>query len=202
MKLIYKGKYLEESQLPVREHPAGSVPFREPSDMKKLALVATLLALGFTALGFLPWFLRARHAYADFGAFMKEGYLPFFLGILVSLVLCVPHELLHAVCFRDTVELYTNLRKGMLFVVGTEDMSRGRFVFMSLLPNLLFGAVPLALAVIFPKAAFPAGLGIFAFGSGAGDYMNVFNCLTQVPRDAKVYMSGLHSYWYRPESGR
>ena len=29
-----------------------------------------------------------------------------------------------------------------LFAVGPEDMSKGRFIFMSLLPNVVFGIIP------------------------------------------------------------
>lgn len=197
MKLIYKGKYHDESQLPVREHPEGYVPFREPQSMSKLALIANLLAVGLLIIAAIPCVLRARAAYDSMGDFFDHGYWGVLLGIFLSLVCCVPHEFLHAACFRGEVELYTNLRKGMLFVVGTEDMSRGRFVFMSLLPNLIFGLLPFVLYLIFPRAAVLAGLGVAALSSSAGDCLNVFNCLTQVPRGAKVYMSGMHSYWYR-----
>ena len=37
----------------------------------------------------------------------------------------------------------------MLFVVGTETMSKGRFIFMSMLPNLIFGIVPYVIGMIF-----------------------------------------------------
>ena len=40
-----------------------------------------------------------------------------------------------------------------------------------------------------------------SFPMGIGDYYNVFNCLTQVPKGGLVYMSGMHSYWYLPEEG-
>ena len=33
---------------------------------------------------------------------------------------------------------------------------------------------------------------------GFGDYMNVFNALTQMPRGARTYLYGFHSYWYQP----
>ena len=37
-----------------------------------------------------------------------------------------------------------------------------------------------------------------AIASGAGDYVNVYHCATQVPSDGITYMSGMHTYWYRP----
>ena len=87
---------------------------------------------------------------------------------------------------------------GMLFVCGPEDFSRGRFVFMSLLPNLAFGFLPYAVGLIFPSLGWLGLFGAFCIGAGAGDYYNVFNALTQMPRGARAYMYGLNTYWYMP----
>ncbi len=32
---------------------------------------------------------------------------------------------------------------------------------------------------------------------GFGDYINVFNALTQRPNGGKTYLNGFHSYWYK-----
>ena len=110
----------------------------------------------------------------------------------------LPHELLHAACFRKDVYLYTNLRQGMLFVVGPEDMSKARFLLMSLLPNIVFGLIPYAIGMALPNMALSA-FGAICTGMGAADYNNVFNTLTQVPNGAKIYASGFNSYWYLPK---
>lgn len=202
MKFVYKGKYKDEAQLPVKDHPAGYVPFKEPESMGKLAAIANGISLIVLLLIGVLCFLRGQAGFDSLDTFMCEfrGFPACYLGLLVALLSMFPHEFLHAICFREEVQMYTNLRKGMLFVVGTEDMSRARFVFMSLLPNLVFGFIPFILYMIFPQYAFFAGLSVFAVAAGAGDYMNVFNCLTQVPKGALVYMSGLHSFWYNKRS--
>ena len=109
-----------------------------------------------------------------------------------------PHELLHASCFRGDVYLYTWLNRGALFVVGPEEMSKGRFVFMSLLPNLVFGVLPFIIFLVWPKLTVAGMLGVLALSSGFGDYLNVFHALTQMPKGAKTYLYGFHSYWYLP----
>lgn len=192
MKLIYKGKYTSEADLPVREHPAGYVPFKEAGDMKKLATMMNLAALPLLALTLGGLFLLGRPYYA-------EHSLAATLGMAVSMLCLFPHELLHAVCFKGEVELWTNLKMGMLFVVGTEDMSKSRFVFLSLLPNLVFGVLPYLLFLLNPQWLFFGGLGALSIPMGIGDYYNVYNCLTQVSKGALVYLSGMHSYWYLPE---
>lgn len=87
----------------------------------------------------------------------------------------------------------------MLFVVGTEPMSKGRFIFMSMLPNIVFGIIPYALGMIFPQLKALTLFGMLCTSMGAGDYYNVFNALRQVPKNGRVYMSGMRSYWYVEE---
>lgn len=104
-----------------------------------------------------------------------------FIGALAALLALFPHEIIRALCFKGDVYLYTNLKQGMLFVVGPEDMTGARFVMMSLAPNIVFGFLPLALFFIFPEAIIPGVFGAISIGCGAADYMNVFNALTQMP---------------------
>ena len=189
MKLVYKGKFDgKESSLPVREHEEGAVKFREFDSMKKLALFANILAIVITVICFALLAIRG----AGFSILNIFGCVAFVITL-------IPHELLHAVCFKDTVYLYTNLKQGMLFVVGPENMSKTRFVLMSLFPNIIFGFIPFLLCMVFPSLTFFGALGAFAIGAGAGDYYNVYNCLTQVPKGGKVYMYGMNSYWFIPK---
>ena len=95
--------------------------------------------------------------------------------------------------------MYTNLKQGMLFVVGTETMSKGRYVFMSLFPNIIFGLIPFILAMIFPSLALLGFFGAFCLSMGAGDYYNVFNALTQMPKGSRTYLHKFNSFWYMPE---
>lgn len=191
MKLVYKGKYTSEADLPVREHPEGYVPFREPDDMKKLAVMLNMAAIPLFALTVIGLVLRGM-------PYFKENSLQLSLGMILPMLCLFPHELLHGICFRGEVELWTNFKMGMLFVVGTEDMSKARFVFMSLLPNLLFGILPYVLFLLQPRWVLLGALGAISIPMGIGDYYNVYNCLTQVPKGACVYLSGMHSYWYLP----
>ncbi len=139
----------------------------------------------------VPAFFRAKD-------YILEGSVQLFIGCLCSMLVLFPHELLHAVCFKKDVYLYTNWSQGMLFVVGPEDMSKARFIFMSLLPNIVFGFLPYILGMIFPKYLFLLSLGVLSAGMGAGDYYNVFNALTQMPKGARTYLYKFNSYWYMP----
>lgn len=189
MKFHYAGKYNgDENSLPQREHPTGYVQFKEPDNMKKFAVIMNILAGIIIIL-----LLSVASVISEKEVFGIAG----FAGMLCFLVTLIPHEFLHALCFKGDILMYQNLKQGMLFVIGTEDMSKSRFVFMSLLPNIIFGFIPFIIFLIFPDLIFFGTLGAFAISGGAGDYLNVFNCITQVPNGAKVYMSGMHTYWHK-----
>lgn len=188
----YNGKFdNDEESLPHGEHKPGAVAFRE-ADAKKLAVIANTGAalLYFITLPLALW--RAGGVRAFFGDWSA------LIGILLSVAAMVPHEFLHASCFRGDVYMYQNLSRGLLFVTGPEDMSKGRFVFMSMLPNLVFGFVPFILFLIWPQLTLLGALGAVSIPAGFGDYYNVFNALTQMPRGARTYLYGFHSYWYQP----
>ena len=190
MKLHYMGKYdLDEEKLPRLPHKPGAVKFREAENSKALAYAASVISLGVLAVFGVPMFLRC-------GLDLLSGLFP---GCILLGLSLFPHELLHGVCFREDVYLYTNWKQGMLFVVGPEDMSKGRFIWMSLLPNLVFGAVPYLLWMVMPHLFWLGCFGLLSLACGAGDYYNVYNALTQMPKGARTYLHGFHSWWYLPE---
>jgi hypothetical protein len=50
--------------------------------------------------------------------------------------------LLHGICYKNKVYLYTNLKQLMLFVVWEDHLTKYKFIFMCLLPNIIFGFIP------------------------------------------------------------
>ena len=187
MKLIYKGKFDGDvNSIPHGEHKPNAVKFREPEDPKKLGLIANGIAIAIMIATMAGLFIRAGVQYHN----------PW--GALCSLLTLFPHEILHGLCFKNEVYLYTNLKDGMLFVTGPEDMTKGRFVFMSLLPNMVFGFIPYILFMINPQLTFLGSMGAICISMGAGDYLNVFNARTQMPKGARTYLHGFNSWWYMP----
>lgn len=192
MKLHYKGKYdLNPESLPHGEHIPGAVKFKEAENSKKLSLIANVLCVVIMLLLVPPAWFRCKE-------YLMENTWQLIAGYLASLLILFPHEILHAVCFKEDVYLYTNWAQGMLFVVGPETMSKMRFVFMSLLPNIVFGVIPYVIGMIFPNIIFLLVFGTLSIGMGAGDYYNVYNALTQMPKGARTYLYEFNSYWYLP----
>lgn len=187
MKLIYKENFNgDETLLPHKEHMPGAVQFKE-MEMKIFTIVINIIA---TFIMLILLFVYFQLSDFDFNSIL--------IGCILSLICLFPHEFLHAICFKETVYLYTYLQKGALFVVGNENMTKTRFIIMSMLPNLIFGFIPFTLFMIFPQYSILGALGALSIGMGAGDYYNVFNALTQMPKGALTYLNGFHSYWFIP----
>ncbi|MBR2000991.1 MAG: DUF3267 domain-containing protein [Firmicutes bacterium] len=187
-KIHYVGKFSGDvKDLPQREHPQGAVMFKEAETPEKLAKQVGKWSFWIFVITMVGLFLRGGIDAWNFW------------GWIASALILFPHEFLHALCFKEDSYVYTNWRQGMLFVVGTEDMTRNRFVFMSLLPNVVFGLVPYVIFLIRPQLDFLGTLGALALSMGVGDYYNVYNAITQMPEGALTYINGFHSYWYLPD---
>ena len=197
MRLHNAGKYSgDENSLPQREHPEGYVPFKEAEDMKQfsrqMAIISIIAVIIMLVIFYIRLLIYMRHT-----GFINLNFA--FPGLVIYLVTLIPHEVLHAIWFKEDVYYYHNLKQGMLFVVGTEDMSKWKFVLMSMCPNILFGFIPFILYLIWPNLTVLGFWGAMAIASGVGDYTNVYHCITQVPEGGVTYMSGMHSYWYMPK---
>lgn len=193
MKLHYRGKYnLDPTTLPTCKHQPNAVKFKEVDSTKELADIANGIAIALMILLSIPVYLKYKGSLFDYFDEMM-------VGAMLPLLTMFPHELLHALCFKEDVYLYTNFKQGLLFVVGCETMSKQRFIFMSLLPNIVFGFIPYMISFLGIQYLTLAVLGVIAIGMGAGDYYNVFNALIQMPKGARTYLYQMNSYWYIPE---
>lgn len=193
MKLHYRGKYnLDPATLPTCKHQPNAVKFKEDDSTKELAVIANGIAIALMILLSIPVYLKYKGLLFDYFDEMM-------VGAMLPLLTMFPHELIHALCFKEDVYLYTNFKQGLLFVVGCETMSKHRFIFMSLLPNIVFGFLPYMISFLGIQYLTLAVLGVIAIGMGAGDYYNVFNALIQMPKGARTYLYQMNSYWYIPE---
>ena len=187
VKFHFAGKYNDDPEsLITHPHEPGCVPFKEAPDMKKLSVIVNVLALVIAAVTIMTYYIVARKPLEIW-------------GWVLFLVTLIPHEFLHALCFKGDVYMYENLKRGMLFVVGPGTFTKGEFVFMSMLPNLVFGFIPFIIFLIDPSHTILGTLGAVAISAGAGDYYNVYNAVTQMPKGSKTYLHGTSSYWYMPQ---
>lgn len=186
----YAGKYDgDENSLPQKEHHPNAVQFKEAEDTKKFSLIANwgcVLSMILLAIPFL--LLGIKH--------IPDNVIWMVIGGICGGFSILPHEMLHAICYKKDVYMYSDFTHGLMFVVGTEDMSKNHFIFMCLCPNLFLGIIPYIIFLLFPKMVGLGLFGIICIGMGFGDYLNIYNAIKQMPKGPKTYLCGIHSYWY------
>lgn len=181
-------------------HPTATL-FKEIDSMAKLGLVANGLAFVILALLFVGTIFLFGWGDARVGLNLLLNWWSLG-GMILALAVIIPHEFLHAICFPHDAYIYSDLRHGLFFAYSPDPISKGRFLFMSALPNLVFGLVPFVIGAIIrgdSVGAFLAMMGVLSLAAGAGDYINMANASFQVPHGALVYMTGFRSAWYRPK---
>ena len=194
MKLIYKGKYNGEvEEFESSKNIVNAIKYKEADTVEEMAKIITLPANIIQLVLLLIVFLIVGFDNFD------NTLLLLILSFFVSLLTMIPHELLHGICYKNKVYLYTNFKQLMLFVVGEDHMSKWKFIFMCMLPNIVFGFIPFILFLINTKLVFLGMLGAMCISYGMGDYYNVWNTIMQVPTNGMVFSKGHNSYWYVDE---
>ncbi len=198
MKFIWKGRIKDIKELPKGELPAHAVKYKEPNDFKELTLRISLFMIPAVLLIGLAVFLRSRL----YPGFSFPSFKNYAVGFLLAFLMILPHEFLHAIVYPKDAEVlcYYKPEQLLALVYSTYPMSKSRFIFSSLLPNIVFGIFPLTLWVVLPLNQSISEI-LISFSSssllfGCGDYMNVYNTIMQVPNGAMTQLSGFNSYWY------
>ena len=193
MKLIYKGKYngvVEEFES--SKNIKNAVKYKEADTLEEMAKIITIPAniLQFVLL-VITFFIVGFDN-------LDKSILMMIIAFGLSLLTMIPHELLHGLCYKKDVYLYTNLKQLMLFIVGEDHLSKWKFIFMCMLPNIVFGFIPFVIFLINSELIILGFLGAMCISYGMGDYYNVWNTIRQVPRNGLVFAKGHNSYWYIP----
>jgi len=198
MRLVFKGIYQNDDQLPKSILPDNAVKFNEPNSLESMN-TATLVFI-------LPTFVFASlfiiGSYLIHGSLSIRGSL---IGVLIYLFSIPLHELIHALAFGKghIVELFIAPKQLAMFVTSTMPITKNQFIFVSLIPNIILGWIPLLVWMILPHNESYSNIlltfSILSVLVGVGDYLNVFNTIRQMPKGSMHQLSGFNSYWYMPQ---
>ena len=185
MRIKFMGKYNEKpDSLPKKAMVPGAKRIKKIDNLIVLTIVMTILSC--ILLYVLGIFLVNY-----FGQALLSVPGVFAAGL--SLQCLVPHEYIHAICFKE--EAYIYIANGLMFAMSPEHMSKRRYLFMVFLPFTVLGVVPFCLGLIFhcsPLAIF----GAVSIIPCTGDLYLALNSLFQVPSNGKIYLYDMVNYWY------
>ena len=184
--------------------PEGSVMFKEPETSDKAFLTGALVA---APLLLAMLILSIARIITVYGRPHGLKFIYFLIAFFVSMALVYGsqyvHEYIHAIMFPKNVkkQIYVMPQNQMLFVYIEDPVSKASFLISSLSPAVILGIIPFIIwIIIMPMLPLPVSFGIMTYtfcmtACAAGDFLNVFNCIRQVPKGGKVFNRGWHSYW-------
>ena len=185
MKIKFMGKYNNDPKsLPKGEMISGAHRIKKIDNLAVLTIVMTLFSC---ILGYLFLILLVN----IFGRELLSG--AGVAAVLLAFLFLIPHEFIHAVCFRE--EAYIYVGDGLLFAMSPEHMSKKRYLFMVMLPFLVLGALPLSIGLTLHCSP-PAIFGALSIITCMGDIYFAINALVQVPEKGKIYLYEMVNYWY------
>lgn len=202
MRISFKGIYNASSQLKESNVPKDATKFNFDKNSEShifnayifMLPIAIVISL-FVGISFL------LHGYNRIGIDSISS-APGFVLWIASLI---AHEYLHGLCYGKgaTVEVYLLLERLVLFMSCAEPLSKYRYVFMLLLPNVLLGILPLMLWVAIPHSGYNSSVfnALFTFSSlsllaGCLDFFNCVMVMRNIPRGSMIQQSKNDLYWY------
>jgi len=89
-------------------------------------------------------------------------------GFLLSFLVIIPHEFLHAIAFPKNaeVQVWYSFKNMTAFVYSTHQISKLRFIYICLLPSIIFGVIPLVVWIFIPVEFFVISKTVFTFAIG------------------------------------
>lgn len=204
--IYYMGKYKDESQLTKGQpYPYQATQFKESENINKIFLQGLLLGLPLFLI--MVFIVIYRLFTMDYVQDWNFHWFAIIVSIFLMYPLIIVHEIIHALVFPINArkEIWNYLDQGTMFVYCEEKLSRLRFIAMCLAPVIVLGILPFLLWYFIAPILtleFSVCWLLMSFSmtiSAVGDFVNVFNTIRQVPKGAKIFNYGFHSFWIQED---
>lgn len=188
MKLCFHNK-IDKSKLPYKKDNNGKIIDIKKNE-KQIALSKNIIRLILIITLLVPFFKVSKEI-------ITHKLLDFFIACFIGYFSIYIHELLHAICYKKEVFIFIDFFKGKAFTIGVEDMSKAKYIFTSLLPNVLLGIIPYVIFLVNDEAIFFGVYGALCLIMGYQDFFNIYNVIKYTPHKSKIYLSGENAYWHK-----
>jgi hypothetical protein len=197
MKLVYQGRYKDESQLPTAKLPDNAQKFNAAKYPVGIATKSAIFIVPLIIMLIGAIYIR-DHIYG-----WSETDINIY-GIALGLMVMFPRMLFQLSMFgkNSEVKWWYSIKYLTILFACTEPISKEKEIYLSLLFHIMFGLIPLILWMIMPQFMNDILLW-FALGelsTGTVDFLNAFYAITQMPKGSFFVLSGSEYYWYVPES--
>lgn len=200
----FKGIFKNEEQLRKPSMPNESIKFEEPEDINTFLKNGLFISLPIICSSFIIAGQTILYVVENNPINKKDVIISIMVSSIILIWCPLVHEIIHAFFFprKYLKEIYVSKDLTSMFVYCTAPVSRLRFITILLAPNMVLGVLPLFTVLLYKNILLPTMVltiiitSFFSIIIGIGDYYNIYNTMSQVPKNAFIFNSGLHSYWY------
>lgn len=175
-------------------------PMKEPKSLTSTILLSTPLMIiaAFISIGIINIF--SSISLSDFGLKPDGISITINLGIILWLfLLLVMHEFIHLILvpnFAKSEKTYVGITLFGGFVITEEEISRSRFIFITVAPFVIISIIlPLLLGVFGLLTTTLKFLIILNAMASSVDILTLFLIISQVPKNATLISNGPKTYW-------
>ncbi|WP_075720769.1 DUF3267 domain-containing protein [Roseburia sp. 499] len=198
-----KGKFENEAQLlQGKELSQKAVQFKEGRTLLEAFRLGFVLSLPIM----LPMVILSVIRCSELDKHLEfDGSLivAIVITVLLRQVLIYLHEFIHAIFYPKEAEktVWKDLKQGAYFVYCDAEVTKIRFIVLCLAPSIILGIIPFFIwYIVAPilEAEWIICIMVLTWMMtfmSMGDFANVYNAIRQVPKNAKVFNHGMHSYW-------
>lgn len=189
----------------------GDVPKRDVSEnavkIKNANLLTGLIcgALFFIVLGIILRSLFISMKCYLYGMDEAEVHCWVWAGLVLALATLPLHEYLHIIALPRHFEKYVWLapKAGAVMCTYTEPISKKRWIFMALLPNIVVAFISLLIWTIIPiqnNTVSDIFINFINYSliCGSGDFASIFQVATRIPNKMMIQDVGADVYWFNP----
>lgn len=203
--IVMGGKLTNEQQLiESSELPANAVQFKEGEDITEVIKTGGLIGLPILLVMLGAGIYRLSNLNCkvtfDFGFVCIA-----LITVILFQVFIYIHEMIHCIFYPTEARktIWKDVKSGAYLAYCDREVSKIRFIVISLAPAVVIGVLSYILWYIFaPVLMDEIALCWLLFSwisvaAAVGDFTNVYNTIKQVPKGAKVKNYGYHSYWIK-----
>ena len=189
-----KGKFKSEDELiNGKQLPDGAIQFKEGDSLQDAFIKGLLIGLPLFVVMIVSMIFRLRNVNYKLEMNIQTG-ITFATMIII-----------HGIFYPLSAEkaIWKLQEQGAYFVYCDETVSKERFIVLSIAPAIILGIIPFVGLLIFAELISAACIiatwivSLIMTVMAIGDFANIYNAIKQVPKGAKVFNYGMHTYWMR-----
>lgn len=207
LNIKFKGIYEDEEQIKeTSKLHKNSTKFEEEQTIKEFGKRSTLFVTPLIVIMIIIALIVSEINNVKF----ELNPVELIIGVLILIPLAILVQLIHALTYPKEAEKNFYLIKKDLGIIllSNTPVTKRRYILLCIMPTIILSFIPYIIMLIFMKYL-PVKLVNYIYIDSiainiltAGALLTAYRTIKQVPKDAKVFNHGYHSYWKKEKHAK